>query len=130
VDNFSPTLEQLAMAHMLERGHYQRHIRKTRAIYRARRDQLVAALAEHFPELTVSGVAAGLSVMLNLPGSVDDRELECSALAAGIRLEALSRYAIRDRGQRGLVLGYGRIHETALSPAVKTLRRLVAPILA
>lgn len=130
VDNFSPTLEQLAMAHMIERGHYQRHIRKARAIYRARRDRLVSALAEHFPELIVSGVAAGLSVTLNLPSSADDRELERLALGAGIRLEALTRYAIRDRGERGLVMGYGRMHETALSTAIAVLSELVRPVLA
>jgi DNA-binding transcriptional MocR family regulator len=74
-------------------------------------------------------VAAGLSVMLNLPDEADDRELERVALQAGIRLEALSRYAIRDRGGRGLVMGYGRMHETALSTAIATLSELVRPAL-
>jgi GntR family transcriptional regulator/MocR family aminotransferase len=125
VDNFSPTLEQFALAHMIERGHYQRHIRKARGIYRARRDRLVSALAEHFPELTVSGVAAGLGVTLNLPASVDDRALERAASEAGIRVEALTRYAIHDHGLRGLVIGYGRLHETALGPAIGALSGLV-----
>ena len=49
LDDFSPTLAQLAFAQMLERGNYQRQIRKARAVYRARRDRLVAVLAEHFP---------------------------------------------------------------------------------
>jgi GntR family transcriptional regulator/MocR family aminotransferase len=39
LDDFSPTLEQLALARMLEAGHYQRHIRKTRAVYRERRNR-------------------------------------------------------------------------------------------
>ena len=34
LDDFSPTLEQLAFARMLKRGDYQRQIRKARAIYR------------------------------------------------------------------------------------------------
>ena len=121
LDDFSPTLEQLAFARMLERGDYQRQIRKARAIYHARRDQLVAALAEHFPELTVSGVSAGLHVLLNLPAGVDDHELERSALEAGVRVEALARYTIQDRGKRGLLLGFGRMHETAISAAVAKL---------
>jgi GntR family transcriptional regulator/MocR family aminotransferase len=121
LDDFSPTLGQLAFAQMLERGDYQRQIRKARAVYRARRDRLVAVLAEHFPELTVSGVSAGLHVLLNLPAAVDDSGLERSALEAGIRVEALARYTIQDRGKRGLLLGYGRVHETALAAAIANL---------
>jgi DNA-binding transcriptional MocR family regulator len=60
-------------------------------------------------------------VLLNLPAAVDDHELERSALEAGIRVEALARYTIQDRGKRGLLLGYGRMHETAISAAVAKL---------
>ena len=126
LDDFSPTLEQLAFAGMLERGQYQRHIRRARATYRARRDTLVSALAAHVPELRVGGVAAGLSVALYLPAGSDDRETERAALDAGIGVQALSRYAIEDRGDRGLVIGYGRMHETAIEPAIAALSRVVA----
>jgi GntR family transcriptional regulator/MocR family aminotransferase len=125
LDDFSPTLEQLAFALLIERGHYQRHIRKTRAIYRARRDRLTTALGEQLPQLPVSGVAAGLSVTLKLPAEVDDRELERTARDAGIALEGLTRYSINDHGQPGLVIGYGRLHESAVSPAVKALAAIV-----
>ena len=67
LDDGSPALEQLAFARWLERGHYQRQIRRMRGVYRERRDRLVAALADQLPELSVSGVAAGLSVTLELP---------------------------------------------------------------
>jgi GntR family transcriptional regulator/MocR family aminotransferase len=126
LDDFSPTIAQLAFARLLERGHYQRHIRKTRAVYRARRDKLITSLAKHLPGLPVSGVAAGLSVTLNLPPQTDDRAIERAALAAGIRLEALSRYAIRDLGNRGLVIGYGRMHESAIPRAIPELGRVLA----
>jgi GntR family transcriptional regulator/MocR family aminotransferase len=129
LDNFSPTLEQHAFARLIERGHYQRHIRKARAIYRARRDRLVDELTRQFPDLTVSGIAAGLSVTLNLPPAIDDQELEHAALKAGIRLEALSRYTIQDRRTRGLVIGYGRMHEAAITPAVTALSKLLRPAL-
>jgi GntR family transcriptional regulator/MocR family aminotransferase len=125
LDDLSPTLEQLALAQLIERGHYQRHIRRTRAVYRARRDRLAAALATHFPGRSVFGVAAGLSVVLDLPSDTDDRELERIALRSGVRVEALSRYAIEDRGSRGLVIGYGRLHESAIDAALATLARAI-----
>jgi GntR family transcriptional regulator / MocR family aminotransferase len=127
LDDFSPTLEQLALARWLERGDYQRQIRRMRGVYRKRRDRLVAALTEQMPKLSVSGVAAGLSVTLNLPAEMDDRALERAALAAGVRVEALSRYTIHDRGHRGMVIGYGRLHESAIKPAVGALSEVIGP---
>jgi GntR family transcriptional regulator / MocR family aminotransferase len=129
LDDFSPTIEQLAFARLIERGHYQRHIRKTRAVYRARRDTLTAALTECLPEVDLSGVAAGLSVTLSLPPPTDDRAIEQQALAAGIRLEALSRYVIHARDNRGLVMGYGRMHQTAIPQAINELRQVLKPSL-
>jgi GntR family transcriptional regulator / MocR family aminotransferase len=129
LDDLSPTLEQLALAQLLERGHYQRHIRRTRGVYRARRDRLAVALAEHFPGRSVFGVAAGLSVVLDLPPGTDDRGLERIASRSGVRVEALTRYAIQDRGSRGLVIGYGRVHESAIAPAIAALAGAIGPVL-
>jgi GntR family transcriptional regulator/MocR family aminotransferase len=126
LDDFSPTLEQLAFARMLARGDYQRQIRRARAVYRARRDRMTRALAEHLPELAVSGVAAGLHVLLELPGSSDDRQIEVAARGAGIALEALARYTLTDRGDRGLLLGYGRLHESVIPAAVARLAGLTS----
>jgi len=39
----TPVVEQLTLADFLERGELDRHLRRTRAVYRARRDALVAA---------------------------------------------------------------------------------------
>jgi GntR family transcriptional regulator/MocR family aminotransferase len=127
LDDLSPTLEQLALAHLLGRGDYQRHIRRTRGVYRARRDRLTASLTAHFPGLSVFGVAAGLSVTLELPAGVDDGTLERAALEGGVRVEALSRYTIHDRGRRGLVIGYGRVHEAAVDAAVAALHAAIGP---
>jgi GntR family transcriptional regulator/MocR family aminotransferase len=116
---------QLEAPRMLERGDYQRQIRKTRTAYRARRDRLTHELTGRVPELPVTGVSAGLHVLLGLPGEVDDRRVEQSARDAGIAVEALARYTLTDRGQRGLLLGYGRLHESAIPAAIAKL----APVL-
>ena len=42
-----------------------------------------------------------------------------------IRVEPLSRYALERRAPAGLVIGYGRVHETALEPAVEALARVI-----
>ncbi|GAA3049034.1 hypothetical protein GCM10020000_31860 [Streptomyces olivoverticillatus] len=45
----SGALDQLTLAEFITGGGYDRHVRSVRLHYRRRRDQLVAALAEHAP---------------------------------------------------------------------------------
>jgi DNA-binding transcriptional MocR family regulator len=75
------------------------------------------------------GVSRGVvsDAYCRAPGNVQDRALERSGLVAGVRVEALSRYAIEDQRRRGLVMGYGRLHESAIDPAVTTLASVLTP---
>ncbi|MHB8690810.1 MAG: aminotransferase-like domain-containing protein [Solirubrobacteraceae bacterium] len=54
--------EQLALADMIARGELDRHLRRTRVRYGARRELLVAELARVLPDARVSGIAGGLFV--------------------------------------------------------------------
>src|SRR6266545_3041339 len=115
----------LAPRRLIEAGDYDRHIRRVRAIYEGRRDLLISALARRLPELRVKGVAAGLHVLLELPAGVSDRAIADDAAREGIRVEPVSRYSLERRGLSGLVIGYGRVHETALEPAVAAPARVI-----
>ena len=68
----TPVIDQLALADFLERGGLDRHLRRTRLTYRARRDALIAALARHLPTVRPSGAAAGLHLVAHLPGGTDE----------------------------------------------------------
>jgi GntR family transcriptional regulator/MocR family aminotransferase len=125
LDDFSPALDQLALAEFLARGHYGRHLRRARAVYRKRRDALVAALARELPNLEVEGVAAGVHLVLRLPAGADDAAIAEEADRAGIRVPALSAFRLTPSDESGLVIGYGRLHETAVEPAATALGTVV-----
>lgn len=78
-----PSLDQALFARFVERGDYDRHLRRCQHAYRERRDALVAALAEHFPGTEVSGIAAGLHVIATLPERHGPEARFLTALAAG-----------------------------------------------
>src|SRR4029077_8227958 len=50
-DRGSPALEQLALADLIARGEFDRHLRRMRPVYRRRRDALLAALSRRLPWL-------------------------------------------------------------------------------
>jgi GntR family transcriptional regulator/MocR family aminotransferase len=125
LDDFSPALEQLALADFLTRGHYNRHLRRARAVYRKRRDALLAALAQELPQLDVEGVAAGVHLLLRLPAGTDDAAISEEAGRAGIRVPPLSAFRLTRSDESGLVIGYGRLHESAVETAAAALGSVV-----
>lgn len=86
-DSASPALDQLALARLIATGELDRHLRRMRTQYRRRRDALLAALP---PEIKVLGIAAGLHVTLEVPGSED--ELLAAARERSLALTGLSTF--------------------------------------
>jgi GntR family transcriptional regulator / MocR family aminotransferase len=123
LDQFSPTLDQLTLAEFVARGDYDRHVRRARAVYQRRQGRLIAALAKHLPELKVEGIAAGLHLLLRTPPGVDDTAIARDAGRAGINVPPLSAFRVKPSNRGGLVIGYGRVHESAVEPAVRELAR-------
>ena len=121
----SPVLDQLALADFVERGELDRHLRRMRPRYRARRDALVDALAEHLPSWRIGGVAAGLHTVALLPEEVDERSLLARAARRDMRLHGLSWFRVAP-GPPGIVLGYGGLSEPAIARLVPQLAAIYA----
>jgi GntR family transcriptional regulator / MocR family aminotransferase len=122
-DRGSAVLEQLGLAVLLERGELDRHLRRSRLEYRRRRDALVAALARHIPAARPHGAAAGLHLLVELPG-IDEAALLAAAPAHGIGLEGLSEHTTAP-APPAVILGYGGISEPAIEPGIRALAELV-----
>jgi GntR family transcriptional regulator/MocR family aminotransferase len=106
-DGQTSSLEQLTLAEFIASGAYDRHVRRARLDYRRRRDRLIDALAARAPEVRLSGIAAGLHAVVELPAGTSERQVVERAAARGVAVEGLGDYALR-AGTRGpaLVIGY------------------------
>ncbi|MFI9321325.1 PLP-dependent aminotransferase family protein [Kitasatospora aureofaciens] len=133
-DTMSPVLDQLTLAELITSGTYDRHVRRCRLHYRRRRDRLVAALAEHAPHVRVTGIAAGLHAVLQLPpGSPSEAELVARAAAAGLALSSLGWHRAdptaevaetaetAEEAGPALVIGYATPPEHAFPAALEAL---------
>jgi GntR family transcriptional regulator / MocR family aminotransferase len=119
---------QAAFAEFLGNGDLDRHLRRMRRVYRERRDVLIAALARWLPAATPSGIAAGLHVLVTLPGGVDEAEVVECAEAAGIRIYPLDEHRIVRSADDppAILLGYGNLATPAIEEGVRILARVVA----
>lgn len=120
-DLAGPALSQLALAHFITTGAFERHLRQVRRRHRARRDALLAALATQLPGSTAHGVAAGLHLLVTVPG-IDDAAVVRRAGEAGVRVQPLSAHRLGD-GPSGLVIGYAASTPDQLHEAVRRIAR-------
>ncbi|MFF8288234.1 PLP-dependent aminotransferase family protein [Streptomyces sp. NPDC016309] len=123
-DWVSSALDQLTLAEFIRSGAYDRHVRGMRLRYRRRRDQLVAALAERAPDIRVSGIAAGLHAVLELPHGTE-RSVVQAAAWQGLAVQGLDRFRHPDvpPGRDALVVGYATPTDSAWSGALDALCR-------
>ena len=120
----NPALPQLVFAHLLACGDYERHLRTVRRRQVRRRDALLYGLREHLPQARVEGVAAGLHLLITLPGPADDTELARRVEETGVRTHPLSWHRML-AGPPGLVLGYAALSPDLLVEAARRMGRVL-----
>ncbi|MCW2524715.1 MAG: GntR family transcriptional regulator [Frankiales bacterium] len=128
-DYMSSALEQLTLAEFIASGAYERHVRSMRLHYRRRRDQLVSALAQRAPAVRVTGLAAGLQAVLELPRGTERAAVQAAAVhGLVVRGMAEFRYAGADSSspppqQDALVVNYAAPSDSAWAGALDALCR-------
>ncbi|GAA2971115.1 MocR-like pyridoxine biosynthesis transcription factor PdxR [Actinokineospora diospyrosa] len=120
-------MPQAALAHLLRSGGYDRHLRRSRQLYRRRRDALLSSVASELPGWQPHGVAAGLHLVLRLPEGTDDKALQTELARRGINAPALSGYALSTSPFPGLVVGYAALSVDRLRAAVAEIASISAP---
>ncbi|MFD4321050.1 PLP-dependent aminotransferase family protein [Streptomyces sp. NPDC058548] len=88
---YASATDQLTLADFLASGGYDRHVRRMRQRHRGRRDRLTAVLAERVPAVRVTGIAAGLHAVLELPAGTEPAALAAAA-RRGVAVEGLAPY--------------------------------------
>jgi GntR family transcriptional regulator/MocR family aminotransferase len=127
-DRGSPALEQLALADLITRGEFDRHLRRMRPVYRRRRDALLTALARRLPRLEPAGVSAGLHLVTWLPPDLDEATVVKAAARAGVGIEGVTPYRISQPGPGGLIFGYACVNEQAIAEGVDILARVIGEL--
>jgi len=121
-DRGSPGLDQLALALLIETGRYDRHLRRMRAEYAARRDVLVQALAEHAPGVPLTGLAAGFHAVAHLPPGTTEQEVIRAARSRSVGLYGMSTCrADQAPSPPQLVLGFGNTRHQAIQTGIAVL---------
>jgi GntR family transcriptional regulator/MocR family aminotransferase len=125
-DRGSCTLDQLALATLLTTGRYDRHLRRMRTVYAARRTALTDAFARHAPQVRLTGLAAGFHAVAPLPPGADETAVIAAARERRVGLHGIGAYRGNPDAAAppGLVMGFGNVRERAIEPAIAAVAGL------
>jgi GntR family transcriptional regulator/MocR family aminotransferase len=145
MDIFPSYLFQEALTDFMHDGHFARHIRRMRSLYKARRAALVESLsAECGDLLTIQGSEAGMHLTVTLPesittqreslrtlpesfkGAICDVQIATRAAKDKLWLWPLSPCYSAEPRRHGFLLGFGNTPEDQMPAAVRRLRQAIA----
>jgi len=124
-----PWLEQAVLNDFIETGAFEKHLRKIRRTYMARRDCLIAALQKHVGSVQTNPVHCGTHLVWELPPDFP------SAVKLQTRMlkQQVGVYTLRDRNigdadylencDRYLLLGFASLPEPAIEEGISKLAR-------
>lgn len=126
MDIFPPYLYQEVLADFMRAGHFGRHIRRMRQLYRERRTALVKSLRDEFGDaVEIHGAEAGMHFVITLPDIVSDHEIRVEAAKERIWLLPLSTCYSGERVQQGFILGFGSTPASQMTRAVRKFRTIL-----
>jgi GntR family transcriptional regulator/MocR family aminotransferase len=128
-DMHAPLIEQQMLADFIAQGHFDRHIRRMRAVYERRRKTVVAALLERFKEnVKIAGDDAGINVLIRLAGEFDEDTFVAEALKSGVGLPRTRQFYCLDAPRGEFLINYGGIAEEKLEEGIARLAAVYAKV--
>lgn len=120
-------VDQLILQKFIEEGHFERHLNKTRALYKNRHDVLLSCLKEIQADFTVSGENAGVHLLLHFHNGKTEEELIAGAAEKSVKVYGLSGYYVGQRKKiikqkdAVILLGYANMKEENIRRAAGLL---------
>ena len=123
-DRHAPGDAQAVLARFIAEGHLLRHLRHMRELYLARQQVLISALTDASNgAVQLLPSDRGMHLLHEAALGSDDETLSRNALAAGVMLAPLSRYAMQSP-RRGWLLGYAGFDEGEIRAAARVVGAL------
>ena len=127
MDIFPSFLFQEVLTEFMHAGHFARHIRRMRGLYKSRRTALVESLRSELGDFVeIQGSEAGMHLTVTLPEGYRDVDLAMRAAKERLWLWPLSPCYLGEKKRQGFLLGFSNTPEEKMPEAVKRIRQVLA----
>jgi GntR family transcriptional regulator/MocR family aminotransferase len=121
-----PGFYQEVLADFIREGHFARHIRRMRVLYRERRSALAESIRKELgPMVEVLGGEAGMHLTVTLPEGRRDLEIAQRAAQQNLWIWPLSTSYLGKVARPGFILGFGSTAVAEIPRAVRKLRHVL-----
>lgn len=127
-DRHVALLYQAVLALFIDEGHFERHLRRMRKVYEARRTTLLAAFDEHFGDrATITGTESGMHVLVNIDGVTDAGAFMAAARKCGVGIYSAEQYYVgKPPTGASFLMGYSSVNEEGIRRGIAILRTIAA----
>jgi 2-aminoadipate transaminase len=125
-DLCTSTLSQLMVQAYFEESRWRDYVESLTEIYRARRDTMLDALAEHFPrQAEWTRPAGGLFIWATLPDFIDTTDLLARALRDNVAFVPGEAAFLDGRGRNAMRLNFSGSDEDSIREGVRRIGEVV-----
>jgi GntR family transcriptional regulator/MocR family aminotransferase len=126
-DGQSAVMNQAIVAEFIKEGHFSRHIRRMRLLYKEAQDTLIVLIKKHLDGLlTPVAVEAGMHLVAFLPEGMDAEAISAEAEKRGIYLQTINQYSLEFKYPNGLVLGFAGYLPQEMERTIVELKGILA----
>jgi DNA-binding transcriptional MocR family regulator len=118
-------LMQRALAHYLRQGRMAMHLQGVRELYVQRRDAMLQALQRHLPRCTWTDPEGGLSLWVDLPPGIIERDFTADALRQGIGIAPGAVFFAKPQFRGSMRLSFGVQAPERIEEGVAALGRVL-----
>lgn len=119
-------LHQDTLTRFMESGDWERHINRSRQVYKSKRATLLQEINQQFTgQVTLHGVDSGLHILVEPNNGMTEKDLIATAAKQGVAVYPSSIYYSQPENQEQacILLGFAGIEETAIKPAIQLLNK-------
>lgn len=129
-DIHSTVLEQLTLAHFIDSGAFELHIRKMQKVYQKKRNRLISCLKRTFGDrVYVFGAAAGLHCVCSFLGVKFDSKLLQKIQQSGIEISSIDKHilysTVNEEYDNMLIFGYGNTPIEKIETGIELLAEVI-----
>ncbi|MDR3037336.1 MAG: PLP-dependent aminotransferase family protein [Coriobacteriales bacterium] len=121
-----PWLSQAVLESYLEKGYWDKHLRKTQALNKRKYQLLSGALLEHMGDrVDIMENGSGLHLLVGVLDGRHQQELIETAALAGVKVYGTSRYWMSEHHplENYVLVGFSAIAEDLIEPGIERLAR-------
>ncbi|MBI2811430.1 MAG: PLP-dependent aminotransferase family protein [Candidatus Melainabacteria bacterium] len=122
-------LEQQVLAEFIEKGLYERALRKNQRVLSYRRQQLVISLMRHFGQkVSIATEDSGTNLLVTFKSESSDEEIEDAAYTANLPLISTGSYYVSGAVPKQFLLPFSNIKDECIDAIISAFAKLVLPV--